>query len=178
MTQPSGTPKFEIRYEEGGDLPVFVDHLHAETIESGIYLTVGTLLPRRGDPTAGREASVQATHFLPISAIEALYQLTSDVQRHVGAVDDLHTKETASHRYDKPRSDVPMLANFFNCNGSPDGVHLSVGRQSTSTPNLGVVSATYQMTIQTMLQLHWVVENLVMLIRRPHGLGGSTETRQ
>lgn len=178
MTQPSGTPHFEIRYEDGGDLPVFVDHLNAETIESGIYLTVGTLLPRRGDPTEARTASVQATHFLPVSAIEALYTLTLDFKRHYGSVGDLHTKEVVSPRYDKPRSDVPMLADFFNCNGTPDGVRLGVGRQSTSTPNLGVVSATYQMTIRTMLLLHWIVENLVMLIRRPNGLGGSTDTRQ
>ncbi len=178
MTQPSGTPKFEVRYEEGGDLPVFVDHLYAETIESGIYLTIGTLLPRRGEPTTPREASVQATLFLPVSAIEAVYQMTTDVRRHFGAVDDLHTKEAATHRYDKPRSDVPALANFFNCASAPDGVILSVGRQSTATPNLGVVYASYQMTIRTMLQLHWIVENLVMLIQRPDGIAGGTNKRQ
>lgn len=178
MTQASAAPKFEVRYEEGGDLPVFVDHLHAETIESGIYLTAATLLPRRGDGSEPREASVQATHFLPVSAIEALYTLTSDVRRHFGDVENLHTKEGASLRYDKPRSDVPALATFFNCNGIPDGVHLSVGRQSTSMPNLSVVYATYQMSMRTMLQLHWIVENLVMLIRRPDGLAGTTNTRQ
>lgn len=174
MTQPSGTPQYEIRYEEGGDLPVFVDHLNADTIESGIYLTVSTLLPAKGDPAEPREASVQATHFLPIGAIEALYTLTTGFQRHFGAAGDLHTKEGATRRYDKPRSDVPTLANFFNCNSTPGGVLLSVGRQSTATPNLGVVYVTYQMSIRTMLQLHWLVENLVMLIQRPPDAGMNT----
>lgn len=178
MTQATATPKFEIRYEEGGDLPVFVDHLKADTIETGIYLTVSTMLPRKGDGSEAREASVQATLFLPVSAIEALYTMTSDVRRHFGAPETLHTSESAANRYDKPRSDVPALANFFNCTGIPDGVLLSVGRQSTATPNLGVIYATYQMSIRTLLQLHWMGENLVMLIRRPHGLGGGTETRQ
>ncbi len=177
MTQASATPKFELRYEEGGDLPVFVDFLKADTIETGIYLTLSTLLPRKGDGAEPKEASVQATLFLPVSAIEALYTITSDVRRHFGVDDGLHNGESAVHRYDKPRSDVPTLANFFNCNGIPDGVILGVGRQSTANANLAVISATYQMSIRTMLQLHWIVENLVMLIRRPHGQGGG-ETRQ
>ncbi|WP_408903424.1 hypothetical protein [Methylobacterium radiotolerans] len=175
MANPADASKFEIRYEGGGDLPIFVDHLFATTIESGIYLSMATLLPARADV---REASVQATLFLPVSAIEALHTLTSDVRRHVGGGRPQMTGETVALRHDLPRSDVPALANFFNCNSTPDGLHLSVGRQSAGTPNLAVVFATYHMTMGTLLQLDWIVENLVGMIQRPKSYAEGPATRQ
>lgn len=84
MANPADAPKFDVRYETGGDLPILVDHLYATTIESGIYLSMATLLPAKVE---GREASVQATLFLPVSAIEALHTLTSEVRRHMGGGD-------------------------------------------------------------------------------------------
>jgi hypothetical protein len=175
MADQVAAPKFEVRYEPGADLPILVDHLMATTIESGIYLSMATLVPAKTD---GREASVQATLFLPVSAIEALYNLTSDVRRHLGGRLPEMKGDAVALRHDLPRSDVPQLANFFDCNGTPDGVVLGVGRQSAGTPNVGVVFASYHMTIGTLLQLHWLVEKLVGLIRRPQGFAEGPTTQQ
>ncbi|MDE4914002.1 hypothetical protein [Methylobacterium sp. 092160098-2] len=175
MANPADAPKFDVRYETGGDLPILVDHLYATTIESGIYLSMATLLPAKVE---GREASVQATLFLPVSAIEALHTLTSEVRRHMGGGDPEMKGEVVTLRHDLPRSDVPALANFFNCNGTPDGLILSVGRQSAGTPNLAVIFATYHMSMRTLLQLHWLVESLVGMIQRPKGYAEGPATRQ
>jgi hypothetical protein len=121
---------------------------------------------------------VQATLFLPVSAIEALHTLTSEVRRHMGGGDPEMKGEVVTLRHDLPRSDVPALANFFNCNGTPDGLILSVGRQSAGTPNLAVIFATYHMSMRTLLQLHWLVESLVGMIQRPKGYAEGPATRQ
>lgn len=175
MSQTSGTNGFEVRYEEGGDLPVFVDHLHAITIESGIYLTLATNLAVR-DAKAEQISSAHATLYLPLPAVSALHALAEDVRRHMGGGEATFAQEPISLRFDRPRSDVPLLADFFNCTGAQNGMHLSVGRLSTSKPNLAVVFATYQLTNATMLKLHWMTTSIMGLARQPPGYGAGSHS--
>ena len=176
MSQTSGSQGYEVRYEEGGDLPVFVDHLQANTIESGIYLSMATKLPNLHPGKVEAVSSVHATLYLPLVAVEALHRLCEDYRRHVGGRDAAFTGEQIALRFDRPRSDVPVLADFFNCAGAPDGVHLSVGRVSTSTPNLAVVFVTYRMTNATMLKLHWLTSHIMGLVRPPPGYAAGSHS--
>ncbi|ACS42964.1 hypothetical protein [Methylorubrum extorquens] len=168
MSQNSGSQPFDVRYEDSGDLPVFVDHFLANTIENGIYLAMATNLPIR-DPKAEQVASVHATLYLPLDAVSALHALAENFRLHVGGGTAAFSQEAVALRFDRPRSDVPVLADFFNCKGVPNGVHLSVGRMSTSTPNLAVVFATYQLSNATMLKLHWLTTQIMGLVRPPPG---------
>ncbi|GJD87880.1 hypothetical protein BHAOGJBA_1386 [Methylobacterium hispanicum] len=169
MTRTSGTLGYEVRFEEGGDLPIFIDHLQAHTIESGIYLVLATNLPQLNPGKADPTSSAHATLYLPLGAIEALHRLSEDYRRHIGGGETTFTGEQITLRFDRPRSDVPVLADFFNCSEATSGIHLSVGRLSTTTPNVAVVFATYLLTRATMLKLHWLTSRIVELVRRPPG---------
>lgn len=176
MTRTSGTQGYEVRYDEGGDLPVFVDHLQAHTIESGIYLVLATNLPSLKPENPDRASSAHATLYLPLGALEALYRLSEDYRRHIGGGDPVFAGEQITLRFDRPRSDVPVLADFFNCSEGTNGVHLSVGRLSATTPNVAVVYATYLLTRATMLKLHWLTGSIMGLVRHPPGYAAESSS--